>query len=244
MFVPVPVITDFEAYNEELLHRCDKDHNRDHYERGALIRELWEDEISHLLALPEHDFEVFNYDSLKVNKLGFIKVDTTKYGLSPELAGKVVQVKIYFNKIEAFYDHNLLKVFRRNYNRNSEEIDWKDYLPTLVKKPGATEHTRFFNQMPKLWQEYLKSVTGRERKSALLLLSEIVDDGNETLCDEVLELANECGRLDNDSIRQCYMLIAKLEKYPLPLELATDPPLLNYCPDLSVYDKLTGGVAL
>jgi len=243
MMVPVPVIADMEAYNEELLCRCDADHNREHYERGALIRELWEDEKQHLLTLPEHEYEVFNYDSLTVGTLGFIKVDTTKYGLSPELAGKVVQVKTYFDKIEAFYDRSLLKTFRRSYEKNGEECDWKDYLPTLVKKPGATEHTRFFNQMPKLWQEYLKSVAGRERKSALLLLLEIIDDGNEALCDEALELACTYGAPDNDSIRQCYLLISKPENYPQPLELNADPPLLNYFPDLSVYDSLTGGVA-
>jgi len=87
-----------------------------------------------------------------------------KYGLSPELHGKTVQAKIYYDKIEVFYDHSLLKTLRRSYNKYGENSDWKDYLPSLVKKPGATEHTRFFNQMPKLWQDYLKSVKGQERK--------------------------------------------------------------------------------
>ena len=244
MLVPIPIITDFDAYNEGLLRLCDEDHEREHYERGALIRELWEDEKRHLLALPEHEYEVFRYDSLKANKYGFIKVDTNKYGLSPEMQNKVIQVKIYFDKIEAYYDHCLLKVFRRIYGRNGEEGDWKDYLQALIKKPGATEHTRFFNQIPKLWQGYLKSIYGRERKSAILLLSEIVQDGNEALCDDVLELAGEYGRLDNDSIRQCYMLISKPESHPQPLSLSSGPPLLNYSPDLTVYDKLTGGEAI
>jgi hypothetical protein len=184
---------------------------------------------------------VFRYESLPVSKTGFITMDTVKYGLSPEMYGKMVQAKIYFDKIEVFYDHCLLKTFRRSYEKNAENCDWKDYLPSLVKKPGATEHTRFFNQMPKLWQEYLKSVKGKERKSALLLLLEIVQDGNEALCNDAMELAGEYGRLDTDNIRQCYLLISKPENYPQPLKLATEPPLLNYLPDLSVYDSLTGG---
>jgi len=246
MLVPVPVITDFDSFNEELLHRCNEDHDREHYERGELIRELWEDEKRHLLTLPEFEYEVFRYESLSVSKIGFIKVDTVKYGLSPEMHGKQVLAKIYFDKIEVFYDRCLLKTFRRSYEKNGEDSDWKDYLPTLVKKPGATEHTRFFNQMPKLWQDYLKSITGRERKSALMLLSEIVRDGNEALCDDALELANENGRLDSDSIRQCYLFISRPEHYPQPLTLSTETPPLNYSPDLSVYDRLysmTGGVA-
>ena len=242
MLVPVPAITNFDAFNEELLQRCDRDHEREHYERGALIRELWDEEKNYLLTLPEYEYEVFRYESLPVNKSGFITVDTGKYGLSPELYGKAVQAKIYFDKIEVFYDRCLLKTFRRAYEKNYEDCDWKDYLPSLVKKPGATEHTRFFNQMPKLWQEYLRSVKGRERKSALLLLSEIVGDGNEALCDDALELANEYGKLDSDNIRQCYLFIAKPEHHPQPLTLSAAAPLLNYRPDLSVYDSLTGGV--
>jgi hypothetical protein len=243
MLVPVPVVTDFDAFNQDLFSRCDEDHEREHYERGALIRELWEEDKRHLLTLPEYEYEVFRYESLSVNKNGFVTVDTGKYGLSPEWHGKVVQAKIHFDKIEVFYDHCLLKTYRRSYEKNCEDCDWKDYLPSLVKKPGATEHTRFWGQMPKLWQEYLKSVKGRERKSALLLLSDIVKDGNEALCDGVLELANEYGRLDNDNIRQCYLLIAKPENYPQPLKLYTEPPTPDYRPDLSVYDGLTGRAA-
>ena len=241
MLVPVPVIDDFDGYNLELLRLCDEDHGRGHYERGTPIRELWEEERGHLLALPEHEYDVFRYETVSVGKTGFITVDKAIYGLSPEMHGKRLQVKICFDKIEVFHDHCLLKTFRRRYGTKDGGCDWKDYLPTLVRKPGATEHTMFFNQMPKLWQEYLKSVTGRERKSALLLLSEIVMDGNEALCDDALELAGGHGRLDCDNIRQCYLLISRPENHPQPLQLAAEPPPLNYRPDLSVYDGLTGG---
>ncbi len=87
MLVPVPVIEDFEAYNEELLRRCDEDHEREHYERGERIGELWEDEKSRLLTLPEYEYEVFRYESLRTDKCGFIKVETVKYGL-PRTARK------------------------------------------------------------------------------------------------------------------------------------------------------------
>lgn len=246
MLVPVPVITDFETFNAELLALCDEDHEREHYVRGELISVLWESEKQHLLTMPTYEYEVFRYESFSVNKYGFIILDTCKYGLSPELYGKTIQAKIYFDKIEAYLDHCLLKTFRRSYDKNAEVYDWRDYLPALVKKPGATEHTRFFEQMPKLWQEYLKSVRGRERKSALTLLSEIVADGNDFICDDILEMANDCGNLDVDNIRQCYLWCSKPENHPKPMELSSNPPVLNYQPDLSAYDELTvtGGDAV
>jgi len=244
LLVPVPVIEDFTAFNGELFTRCDADHDREHYRRHMPISELWAEEKEKLLSLPEHEYEVFRYESHAVNKTGFITIDTNKYGLSPAFAGKTVQTKIYFDRVAAYYDHQLLKTYDRSYGRQQEVTDWKEYLPILLRKPGAVEHTRFFDQLPKLWQEYLRHTKGGERKSALMLLSEMVNDGNEDLCDDALELAGEYGKLDSDNIRQCYLLIAKPENYPQPLKLTTDPPLMNYRPDLSVYDGLTGRAAL
>jgi len=63
------------------------------------------------------------------------------------------------------------------------------------------------------------------------------------LCNQALELASEYGKLDSDTIRQIYLLIAKPTSNPQPLKLTSNPPLLNYQPDLSVYDILTGGIA-
>jgi hypothetical protein len=238
MLVPVPAITDFEAFNAEILRLCDADHDRAHYKKGENLRELWEEERQKLLTLPEHEYDVFRYESLSVNKYGFITISKVKYGLPPDMWGKIVQAKIYFDEVKVFYDRSLIKTFRRSYKENEEVYDWRDYLGALTRKPGAVPHTRFFGQMPKLWQEYLKSANSRERKSALTLLAEIVKDGNEGLCDDALQLAGENGRTDADSIRQCYCLIAKTENYPPPLELTSNPPPLNYQPDLAVYDAL------
>ena len=94
--------------------------------------------------------------------------------------------------------------------------------------------------MPRQWQDYLSATKGKERKSALQLLSEIVADGNSELCDDALKLAAANGRADVDSLRQCYYMIAKKEPRPAPLKLSGGP-LLNYNPNLSAYDGLMGG---
>ena len=80
----------------------------------------------------------------------------------------------------------------------------------------------------------------KERKNALQLLSEIVNDGNADLCDDALELAAQNGRTDTDSLRQCYYMVAKKEYRPDPLKM-TSGPILNYNPNLSVFDGLMGG---
>ena len=53
-------------------------------------------------------------------------------------------------------------------------------------------------------------------------------------------LAKENGRTDADSLRQCYYMISKREYRPAPLTLESSP-VMNYDPNLSVYDELMGG---
>ena len=238
-FVPVPTITDFNTFNEELWKCCEEDGKRRHYKRNILISDLWEEERRKLLFLPEYEYQVFRYESVRINNYGCVCIETNSYGLSPALAGQTAQAKIFFDRIELYYDHSLLKTYPRSYEKNTEVLDWTQYLGVLCRKPGAVEHTRFFRQLPTLWREHLLSVHGKERKSALMLLKEIADEGNTGLCDEAIAFANECGRTDTDSIRQCYYMISKKEYHPKPLVLAA-APLLNYDPDLLAYDSLTG----
>ena len=241
LFVPVPTITDFAAFNESLWEKCDKDAEREHYRKKRLIRELWEEERGKLLTLPEHPYDVFHYVTLAVNKCGFVTIETNRYGLNPALAGETVQAKIRYDRVEFFYGQRPVGEYERHYGRNQEFLDWRQYTSALTRKPGATEHTRFFDSMPETWREHLSRIQGKERRSALELLSEIVRDGNAELCADALELAAENGRTDAESIRQCYYMVARKEFRPNPLRLDNDAPPLNYSPDLSAYDTLTGG---
>lgn len=124
------------------------------------------------------------------------------------------------------------------YERLSKDDEVQGESNSIVNQ----KRTRFFHQMPQRWQDYLASTKGKERKSALQLLSEIVADGNSEFCDDALEMAAANGRADVDSLRQCYYMIAKKEYRPDPLKLS-GAPLLNYNPNLSAYDGLMGGEA-
>jgi hypothetical protein len=242
-FVPVPTIVDFEEYNRELLVRCERDGEREHYRRGEQFCELWEEERRELLPLPETEYEVYRSEQGRVNNYGFITVDNNKYGVSPELTGQAVEVRLSFDRVSIYYDRALLKSYERNYGVREEITDWKLYLDLLCKKPGAVEHTRFFEQLPKLWQSWLMENRGKERKSALILLREIVRDGNVALCDPVMDLAARYGKSDSESIRHYYYALSSKELVEAPVVLTSEVPLLNYQPDLSIYDGLTEGMS-
>lgn len=86
-------------------------------------------------------------------------------------------------------------------------MDWTQYVRTLCKKPGVAEHTRFFSAMPQQWQNFIAQTKGQERRSALQLLDDIVRDGNANFCVDILELSQQNGRSDIDSIKQCYYIV-------------------------------------
>lgn len=238
--VPIPTIISFDEFNEHLLEWCEKDAQRQHYQCEATIQSLWEEESTKLLTLPEVPYNVFRYEAVRVGKTGFVSIDTNKYGLSPELHDETVQAKIFYDKIEFYHDHALVASYRRSYGKNEELMDWTQYIRTLCRKPGAAEHTRFFTTMPQQWQDYLTQMSGQERRSALQLLDDIIHDGNAEYCEDILELARQNGRSDVDSVKQCYYSLLKEGKTPEPLDLLSQVPTLNYNPNLSVYDGLTG----
>jgi len=240
-FVPVPVIDDFEQYNHHLFQKCVDDRMRSHYKHSKLINDLWDEEKIELLTLPCNEYEIFRYETARINNYGCVTVDTNHYGASPELSGKLAMLKIYYDKIEIRFENELLKTYARSYERNKEYMDWKQYIGLMEKKPGGIVHARFFNQLPALWQEYIKASNRQEKKSALMLLQEIVNDGNVELCDEAISFAQECGRTDVESIRQCYYMISRTEYRPNPVSLSALVPAVGFSPNLDAYDHLTGG---
>jgi transposase len=242
MCVPLPEFGNLEEFNRELLLRCDEDMEREHYLLGKTIRELWDEDKAALLNLPETRYDTSSFEpSLRVSPTGMVTVDTRQYGLSPEYAGRLASARVRYDKVALYIDDALIVTYDRLYGSDSDTGNWKQYLETWRKKPGGLEYTRYFNTMPQYWQDYLLATRGSARKSALALLTEIVNDGNDGIADDVIELAREQGRTDLDSIRQCYRFITEQEFRPHELTLSDTVPRLEFEPILTAYDALTGG---
>lgn len=74
------------------------------------IQGLWETGWESLLKLPKYLLPVLRYEALSMNK----------YGLIPMLVGKTVQVKIFFDHVEFYHDHQPVDRYRRSYGRDEE----------------------------------------------------------------------------------------------------------------------------
>jgi hypothetical protein len=237
LLVPTPQILDFESFNVDLLKRCDKDNERLHYIHEKPIVELFFEDKRVMKPLPKIDFPAVKYEVKSVDKFGFIQVDTNKYLAGMDLQGQLVGVEIWYDKIVIFCDNNPIKRHSRCYETKKTISDWRDYLPVLIRKPRATTNTKFFDQMPLLWQKHLESLKGKELKDSLILLNDIIKDGNENISNDVLEIAEESGKTDIETLKACYLFVSNPEHHPLPLTLKNDIKLNNN-PSLDAYNTL------
>lgn len=239
--VPVPTITDFDKKNAELLEWCEKDAQRAHYKDERLIEDLWREEAGALLPLPVKDFPICHVEFLTVDKYGFVTYRRNKYGLPPRLHGREVMAKAFYDRIVFIYEDRKLAEYPRSYGKNEEVSDWAQYLDTLFKKPRGFEEARFYDSVPPPVRHFVTGLKGKERKLAFVLLREMVGDGHRDLCEKAVEMAAQKGRVDVDSVRQCYCVLANKSPLPEPLTLESALPSLNFRPNLASYDALTAG---
>jgi len=69
-FVPLPTVTDVQAFNRELLSRSEADWKREHYKKGVTIERLFEEDRRAFLYLPKSRFAVCRYVRLKTDGYG------------------------------------------------------------------------------------------------------------------------------------------------------------------------------
>jgi hypothetical protein len=95
MLVPVPKFEDLSEYNKYLLTLADADGKRNHYIKGDLIENLFEDDKAALMPLPKNEFDTARYIVCKADNYGFIRLNEGKheYSTAPKYAGAPVTVK-------------------------------------------------------------------------------------------------------------------------------------------------------
>jgi len=88
----------------------------------------------------------------KVDKYASICFGTNHYSVPDTLVSKVVDVKVYSQKLEIFHSNALLATHERNFGRHQWIIAIEHYLDTFKRKPGALNSSVALVSSP-----YLKS---------------------------------------------------------------------------------------
>ena len=100
-------------------------------------------------------------EQLRVDKYSTISYCTNRYSVSEKHVGCFVDVKVFSDKIEAYFENKQIASHKRNYGKHQWVISIEHYLDTLRQKPGALNGSVALNcntYLKKLYQQFYMNV--------------------------------------------------------------------------------------
>lgn len=137
-----------EASNARLMGTCNRlnsRYNRDN--QGQRSIDLLDQEKKHFHPVPP-SFDVGEMDQCKVDKYSVISYATNRYSVPDHLVGKMVDVKVYPEKLYCYYENHKICEHERQYSRHGWYINLDHYLYTLQRKPGALAGSQALESAP------------------------------------------------------------------------------------------------
>lgn len=119
--------------------------------------------------------DVGTVETRKVNKYGFIYVDSNFYSVPDYLVEKKVTVKKYPMAIQVYYNDTYLLTLDRIYGKNEYKVDILHYLRTLKKKPGAIKNSLALKQSSSRLQNIFTHYFTTKPKEFIALL-QLIDN--------------------------------------------------------------------
>lgn len=150
-FVPMPEIESIENFNAELLIRCEKDMNREHYKKLQNISDLFDGEKKTLSPLPFKLFGAIRFETVKADGYGkFCLGGRHWYSSNPDMADKEIIVAISAHHVEVLEKSGELIVkHKRMYGtKRTDTIDWSTTVSRLIKNPGAWRNSGLRGELP------------------------------------------------------------------------------------------------
>ena len=176
LFVPVPTYHDIEEYNRTLLDQHGKKAAENHYKKGDVIAELFEEDRRHFLSLPVKPFNVCRYEVCRADGYGKICLDGRHYySTKPENHNKRVMIGIRAHYIDVLEPNGelLVRHMRQYGDTRTDLSDYSTSLEMLSKNIGAWDNSGFRKDAPELIRDYIDSQPRTERKSCIRLLNDL-----------------------------------------------------------------------
>jgi transposase len=139
------------------------------------------------------EMECYLISSLKVDKYATFSYGTNRYSVPDYLVGRIVDVKVYSNRLKVYHNNLHLCTHERNYGTYGWQVDIDHYLVTLSRKPGAVHGSAALEQSPALIRRiYQRYFTNQPRGFIDVLL---YCKGGDIRHDKLEETVNKVSRL-------------------------------------------------
>ncbi len=149
-----------EQAQDHLMSTIKKLNNLSTSSAGKSPSEALAEEKKHLWKYPG-EMECYLMSSLKIDKYATFSYGTNRYSVPDYLVGRIVDVKVYANRLKVYHNNLYLYTHERNYGTFQWQLDIDHYLTTLSRKPGAVHGSVALEQAPAsirlLYQHYFAS---------------------------------------------------------------------------------------
>ena len=202
--------------------------------RNRLVEGKLEQELLCLGPLPPAPVpEYVNYQS-KVRKWCTIQVAGHSYSVPARLIGKEVQIRLYADWVEVYYQGHRVERMERVRGEGEANVNYRHVIGSLVRKPGAFARYRFREQLfPtmhfRLTYDALRQWRGERADVEYVRILHLAATTMAATVDSALSLLLEAGESFD------YAEVRDLAEPKVP-----EAPVLVWSgkPDLKIYDRL------
>ena len=136
-----------EQANLHLLNTCNKlNETPQKLQLSKSAKELFELEKPHLFV-SNTPYISFENEHAKVDKYSTISCKTNRYSVPDFLVGKLLDLRIFAEKIDIYFNSERVCSHKRSYGLHTWTMDINHFLTTLYRKPGALKSSLTFLQM-------------------------------------------------------------------------------------------------
>lgn len=206
--VPVPRFIKMNDFNTSLLSACDRDMEREHYDKDKFISELFLEDKAALLPLPSVPFDTALYTTVKTDKYGKFTLDKGihRYSSSPEYPEQTLQLKITSSSVKVM-DTDLHEIIchSRLYGEDEKEaMEWLPYLKYVARKPRSLKNSGIYGMMPENMQKYMDDCPVPDRGRILKVLSALTERNGFESAVNTVNQAIIYSATDPDSLQSLY----------------------------------------
>jgi Integrase core domain len=168
-------------------------------QRNDGCRTRFAEERAVLRPLPPARLESYKRDRVRVGSGSIIRVDRNVYSVDSRLIGERVDVRLYAEELEVWFDGKVVERIPRLRGQRKHRINYRHVIDWLVRKPGAFENYRYREDLfPtsrfRMAYDILRETAPSRASREYLQILELAAKENESLVDSALRALLEEGQ--------------------------------------------------